>query len=82
MKRVTHAIPDEQGKYKDAHGNRYSLQSGMYTLEQISEMSQVWTPGAEGDEIVLGEQASPQYAVGVCYWNIVQAVRWLGLTNT
>lgn len=82
MKRVTVAIPDSSGAYKDAQNNRYSLQSGMYSTDDVASMSRVWSPQIGESEIVLGEQANPGYSVGVCYWNIDQAVRWLGLSDT
>lgn len=81
MKRVTLSIPDSSGAYKDAQNTRYSLQSGMYSENEIASMSNVWTPQIGEDGIILGEQANPNYSVGVCYWNIDQAVRWLGLSD-
>lgn len=81
MKRVTFATPNASGTYKDESNNRYKVSSGMYTDEQISLMTNTWTPQLEADELVLGSQASPSSTVGVCYHNIDQALQWLGLIN-
>ena len=82
MKRVTFATPDPLGAYVDLQNNRFSLTSGMYNAEQIESMQDVWAPSIEEDSIVLGSPASPLKTVGVCYWNIDQAIQWLGLRHT
>jgi hypothetical protein len=81
MKRVTFATPDPLGAYIDLQNNRFSLTSGMYDSEQIASMTNVWQPGLEEDSIVLGEPASSLKTIGVCYWNIDQAIQWLGLRH-